>query len=118
MLTILYCFPLIPISNVVRITVEEPPSGPPPVASDDFVSTDQDEPVTIYVLSNDSDPSSHPLTVTGAINGKGPRNGVGTLNKEDGTFEYTPNPGFFGKDSFMYRISNGNRGKGKAKGMS
>ena len=39
----------------------------------------------------------------------GPGNGVLTLNA-DGSFTYTPNPGYNGIDSFIYEVSDGNGG--------
>ena len=55
------------------------------------------------VLANDSDPDGNPLT---AILVSGPSNGSLTLNA-DGTFNYTPNSGFTGTDSFTYKANDG-----------
>ncbi len=55
------------------------------------------------VLANDSDPQSFPLTAT-LVSGAG--HGVVTLNP-NGSFVYTPNPGFFGTDTFSYQDSDG-----------
>ena len=56
------------------------------------------------VLAND-DTNSGSLT---AEVDSSPSNGSLTLNA-NGAFEYTPNPGFFGSDSFTYRASNGSQ---------
>jgi hypothetical protein len=53
------------------------------------------------VLGNDSDIDGDPLQ---AILVNGPSNGSLTLNP-DGSFVYTPNTGFFGGDSFAYKVS-------------
>lgn len=60
------------------------------------------------VLANDSDPNITPLPLS-ALRISGPRNGTLALNATDGSFTYTPNPSFFGSDSFTYQASNGNR---------
>jgi len=78
----------------------------PPLAVKDSVSTNEDTSVKIHVLPNDSDPNGDPLTT---VFGTQPYNGVTSLNA-DGTFDYTPNPDFAGKDSFVYTISDGNGG--------
>ena len=55
------------------------------------------------VLGNDSDPNGDPMT---AILAEDVTSGVLDLHT-DGTFDYTPNPGFVGKDLFKYRASDG-----------
>ena len=57
------------------------------------------------MLSNDADlDAGDVLTVTeGAVK---PKNGTLVLN-DNGTFTYTPNKGFLGKDSFTYSASDG-----------
>ncbi|MDP6403001.1 MAG: Ig-like domain-containing protein, partial [SAR202 cluster bacterium] len=73
----------------------------PPVAVDDFAETGEDTPVTIEVLSNDSDLDGDPLSV----NIFGPAaHGAVTVN-EDNTVTYEPEPGFSGMDSFTYTVS-------------
>ena len=55
------------------------------------------------LLANDRDPEYSSLA---AVLESGPEHG--TLNlAADGTFTYTPNPGFFGTDSFSYRATDG-----------
>jgi len=78
----------------------------PPVAVDDSATTPQDTPVTISVLSNDSDPDAgDTLTVASVTQGA---HGLVTNNGDDVT--YTPNPGFSGTDSFTYTINDGHGG--------
>ena len=55
------------------------------------------------VLANDTDPSGLPLTAKLVSN---VQHGSLTLNS-DGTFSYTPAPGFYGTDSFTYEANNG-----------
>jgi len=80
-------------------------SNPGPTAVDDSASTDEDVPVTISPLANDSDPDGDDLTITAAD----AVNGSVTVNP-DGTVTYTPNPGFNGTDTITYEISDGEGG--------
>src|SRR5690606_22799016 len=71
-------------------------------ANTDEYTTVQDTTLTGNVLDNDVIPDGSTITVTGP--GAGPWNGDLTLN-EDGTFTYTPAPGYVGTDSFSYTIT-------------
>src|SRR5262249_22215934 len=55
------------------------------------------------LLANDTDPDGDRLTAALAA---GPSHGTLTLNA-NGTFLYTPAPGFVGDDAFSYRASDG-----------
>ena len=77
----------------------------PPVASDDAYAS---EPAGVSVpapgvLANDSDPEGATLSAALA---SPPSHGSAVLNG-DGSFVYTPNPGFAGLDSLTYRASDG-----------
>ncbi len=77
-----------------------------PVADDDSATTDEDNAVLISVLSNDSDVEADTLTITGTTSSSN-----GTVNINGGTtITYTPNADFFGNDSFVYTIEDGNGG--------
>ncbi|MCI0743825.1 MAG: Ig-like domain-containing protein [Verrucomicrobia subdivision 3 bacterium] len=72
-----------------------------PMANNDAYNAFQGQTLSISspgVLLNDSDQEGDPLTVTLKT---APTNGTVTLNS-NGSFEYTPNAGFVGTDSFMY----------------
>ncbi|MFZ4706643.1 MAG: gliding motility-associated C-terminal domain-containing protein, partial [Bacteroidales bacterium] len=72
----------------------------PPVAVDDYDTTNFQAPVTINVLYNDFDPENSLLTVSicdSALNGKISVN-------DDGSILYTPDSGFSGDDQFCYVI--------------
>ena len=73
----------------------------PPVALDDFATTEIDTPVTIDVLANDTDCDSN-IDPTTLINITDPANG--SVMVVDGDFLYTPNSGYTGTDTFNYRI--------------
>jgi large repetitive protein len=83
--------------------------NPPPVATNDTATTNEDTPVTIPVLANDTDPDGDPLTVTIAS----APNGTVVINA-NGTVTYTPNPNFNGTDTITYTISDGNGGTSTA----
>ncbi len=63
----------------------------------DTAYTSIDVPVDIDVLTNDTGVNISVLTFTP------PSNGTAVLNA-DGSFTYTPNPGFAGQDAFIYDI--------------
>ncbi|MEM7058900.1 MAG: Ig-like domain-containing protein [Pseudomonadota bacterium] len=73
------------------------------VAEDDAPETDEDTAVIVDVLANDVDVDGDPITVTSATNGA---NGTTVVNS-DGTITYTPDPNFFGSDTFSYQITDG-----------
>lgn len=75
-----------------------------PVANNDSGSTDEDVPVIVDLVGNDTDIDGDSLTVDSFTQ---PTNGVVT-NNGDGTVTYTPEAGFFGSDSFTYTVTDGN----------
>ncbi|MHC4119672.1 MAG: Ig-like domain-containing protein [Planctomycetota bacterium] len=79
---------------VVTITV----TNTLPVINNDVATTYENTRVTGNVLANDLDPDSDPLA---AALISGPGNGSLTLNP-DGSYSYTPAPGFIGEDTFTY----------------
>ncbi|PSL48796.1 putative repeat protein (TIGR01451 family)/gliding motility-associated-like protein [Chitinophaga niastensis] len=74
----------------------------PPVAVNDNFTTLRDVPVSGNVLTNDSDPENQPLTVT-TTPVTPPAFGT-VVQNADGTFTYTPSPGFIGGDSYVYQV--------------
>jgi uncharacterized repeat protein (TIGR01451 family) len=73
----------------------------PPVANDDNFTGPEGAPITGTVSTNDT-PGNGASTVT-LVPGSGPVNGTLILNP-DGSFVYTPNPGFVGTDTFVYQV--------------
>ena len=93
--------------------VESPPSSEisytttvnrAPVAIDDSVTIDEGSTATISVLSNDSDPDRGPLplSIQSAVSTSN-----GTTSIVGNNVIYTPDPGFYGADTFSYAITDG-----------
>jgi hypothetical protein len=87
---------------IVTVNVTQAPNNCP-TAGDDAATTEENEPVQISVLANDSDPDGDALTVTGTSD---PPNGNAVANP-DNTVTYTPDANFIGNDSFTYTITDG-----------
>ncbi|MDW8069689.1 MAG: Ig-like domain-containing protein [Anaerolineae bacterium] len=101
-----YVFDGTAASQWAYVTITVNPVNDPPVAVDDSYSMNEDSSLTIPgpgVLSNDTDPDGNPLTAELV---SGPAKGTVNLNP-NGSFTYTPNPNFFGTDSFTYRAYDG-----------
>lgn len=71
-------------------------------ANNDMATTDVDVSVCGSVLTNDNDPEGDEQTVN-TTPVTDPVNGTVVLS-EDGTYTYTPNPGFEGVDVFEYEV--------------
>lgn len=83
-------------------SVEPPPENEQPIAvNDDFGENYEGA----NVLANDIDPEGDPLTARLVEQAE---NGTVVLNS-DGTFTYTPDPGFTGPDQFLYTANDGFR---------
>ncbi|MCO6454117.1 MAG: tandem-95 repeat protein, partial [Pirellulaceae bacterium] len=82
----------------------------PPDAVDDTATTDEEVPVVIDVLANDTDVNNEPLRIiafTPASNGTVVLDTNGTpADPFDDQIRYTPNTNFSGSDTFTYEISN------------
>ena len=91
---------------LVTITIIPPVvagQNAPPVAQNDTKQTFVGAPVSGSVLSNDFDPNAgQTLTVT-TTPVSPPVNGTVVLNA-NGTYTYTPAPGFSGADYFTYKV--------------
>ncbi|MEG4225252.1 Ig-like domain-containing protein, partial [Microcoleus sp. N9_B1] len=94
------------IVNSTPATVTVNVSNNPPVAIPDNYTTSFNTPLNVAglgVLINDTDPENDPLS---AILVTGPTKGAIALNA-NGSFDYTPNTGFAGTDSFTYKANDG-----------
>ncbi|MBY8975352.1 tandem-95 repeat protein [Rhodobacteraceae bacterium NNCM2] len=82
------------------------PANVPPVVTNDQAQTDEDTPVVVDVLANDSDPDGT-IDPTSVVIASGPSNGTVDVDPVTGEITYTPNGGFTGTDSFTYTVSDG-----------
>ena len=90
-------------SDPATVTVTVTPVNDPPVASDVATSCAEDTSATVNVLDNDYDADGDSLTASLTVN---PSNGAVTLDTS-GTAIYTPNPNWFGIDTFNYMAYDG-----------
>jgi DNA/RNA endonuclease G (NUC1) len=87
-------------TSTVNVTVNSINDGP--TASNDSATTDEDTPVTIDVLANDTDADNDSLTITAVST---PSHGGAVIS--NGKLVYTPNANYNGGDSFTYTITDG-----------
>ncbi|MCB9012245.1 MAG: tandem-95 repeat protein, partial [Actinobacteria bacterium] len=86
------------------VSIQVTPANAAPVADDDSFTTAQGTPLVVDapgVLANDQDPDGDGLTAHVATDVS---HGALQLNP-DGSFAYTPDPGFAGNETFTYRAS-------------
>ncbi len=91
-------------SNTATVTLNITAVNDAPVAVADTFMETSGVPLTVPapgVLANDTDPDGDVRTASLVT---GPKGGMLALNT-DGSFTYTPNPGFTGTDTFTYRVS-------------
>jgi hypothetical protein len=90
------------VSQVISVAIGE---NTAPVSLADDTQTDQNTPVVIDVLANDSDDIQ--LLGSSLLIETDPINGSATVNKVSGTLSYTPKVGYSGIDSFTYSVEDG-----------
>jgi hypothetical protein len=91
-------------AGTVSLTVNS--SNHAPIAINDSYSTNENTALTISspgILANDTDADLDPLSVALYVP---PTNGSLAIFT-DGSFTYTPTPGYVGSDSFIYWVSDG-----------
>ncbi|MBI2215948.1 MAG: tandem-95 repeat protein, partial [Candidatus Rokubacteria bacterium] len=96
-------------SLVAAVSLSVTPVNDGPVAADDAYTAPGDGTLpaspTRNVLANDADVDGPALTAT-LVDGSGPQHGTLALNA-NGTFTFTPVPGYLGPDGFRYVVSDG-----------
>lgn len=85
-------------SNIATVTV----IVNQPTANDDFAVTNQGTTADIAILDNDTDPDGA-LDPASIVLAAGPQHG--TVSFDSGIANYTPTTGFFGTDTFFYKVS-------------
>lgn len=96
--------PALCATAVVTVTIlPAPPPGQllPPVVVDDALLVTTGTPTTGTVAGNDSDPQSLPLSFSSGQPGQG-----SVVMNPNGTYTYSPAPGYTGPDSFTYLACN------------
>ena len=96
-------------SDVATVSITVTPVNDAPEAKDDPVTTAEDTPTNIAVLSNDSDVDGDTLSITGVTN---PAHGTAVV--DNGKINYTPAQDYNGPDSLTYKASDGNGGEDTA----
>ena len=94
-------------TNTDQATVTIEVTNSPPVAEDDYFAPPPNQAFSDNVMSNDSDPDYYDQTrlVTTVVD---PPDNAAEFNlNPDGGFDYTPEFGFVGVDTFVYRLSDG-----------
>ncbi len=79
-----------------------------PFAMEDTSEVDEDNELQIRVLENDADPDSDELAIHSVLAENA--SGSITIDEDETTLFYQPEPDFFGDDEFAYIISDGNNG--------
>jgi len=92
-------------TDTATVTVTVTAVNDAPVANPDATTIDEDTPVTIDVLANDTDVDGDTLSV---VAGRAD-NGSVTINS-DGSITYLPNANFNGSDTITYAVSDNSGG--------
>ncbi len=86
-------------------TVTVTPVNDPPAAADDHATTDEDAPVAIPILTNDTDPDgSGDLDRTSVAVTSGATSGSVAIDPATGVATYTPDQDWNGDDTFTYQV--------------
>ncbi|MBR9920154.1 MAG: tandem-95 repeat protein [Bacteroidetes bacterium] len=98
--------PLPELCDIATVTITVNPINDAPVAMDDTDSVDENTPVTTDVVANDDDPNDplgnvDPTSVTIV---DPPANGMVSVDPVTGEITYTPDPYFYGTDTYTYAI--------------
>ncbi|NNC91356.1 MAG: cadherin-like domain-containing protein, partial [Acidimicrobiia bacterium] len=84
------------------VTLSGAPAGSPPAAGGDAATVDEDGSVLIDVAANDVDVDGDLDPTTAVVDA--PTASGSLVNNANGTFTYTPDPGYSGPDAFTYTI--------------
>ncbi|MFH4466871.1 tandem-95 repeat protein, partial [Vibrio diabolicus] len=91
------------VSESTTVSVDVTPVNDAPVAKDDTAITDEDTPVTIHVLPNDTDVDDDKLSIESASVPKE----QGTVEVVDGKLVFTPAENFNGDAEITYTVTDG-----------
>ncbi len=96
--------PLPPLVSFASVNLTVNAINDPPATMDDAAVTNEDEPVVISVLANDTDVDGNLLPGTVVIV-QAPANGAANVDPVTGAITYTPNLNYNGPDSFTYSVT-------------
>ncbi|HHJ3167761.1 TPA: tandem-95 repeat protein, partial [Vibrio parahaemolyticus] len=91
------------VSESTTVNVDVTPENDAPVAKDDTTITDEDTPVTIDVLPNDTDADGDKLSIESASVPKE----QGTVEVVNGKLVFTPTENFNGDAEIIYTVTDG-----------
>ncbi len=97
------------LTDTAQVTITVTPVNDDPVAQDDTAATDEDTPIAIDVLANDTDVDGDPLHIASVIQ---PAHGAVIHNRD--LLTYTPHANFYGQDTFIYTVEDGHGGSDMA----
>lgn len=101
------------VKDLTKFPIGSPQANTPPIANADAYVLQKGQPLHVAaaggVLANDTDAQQNPLKATLDT---GPQHGSLTLH-DDGSFDYTPDAGYAGGDSFIYLANDGKADSGK-----
>ncbi len=86
-------------------TIGSPSCSPPVVNNDSYTTAYNTEIVNGSVATNDSDPEGGLLTFTAVSNPTAEQGTIDWDGSKNGTFTYTPTPGYIGTFSVIYRAT-------------
>jgi len=92
--------------NIATVAITISSENDAPVTQDDQAETQQNVPIRIDVLENDSDAEDDSLNILLTID---PSQTKGTVELEDSKVLFTPNLDFVGETSFSYVVSDGDK---------
>ena len=95
------------------VTISVTQTNEKPVAVADAAATHMNQPVTIDVTANDSDPDGDPVSLIPNPIRTQPQHGT-AVRVSASRIAYSPEQGFAGTDSFEYEIGDGNGGRSRA----
>ena len=94
-------------TDSITVTINVTDVNESPTATDDTVTTEEDQPVDINVVANDTDPDTG-TTLAVTVVSTAPTSGTAVIQSGSATtVTYTPNADFNGTDTFEYILSDG-----------
>jgi hypothetical protein len=97
------------LRKILDFLLEKSPTPPnsPPAAETDFAEVLEDSSTIIFPLVNDADADGHVLRLFSLVDSY---HGLTTILGDDTTIKYVPEAHYFGPDSFLYIVSDGQGG--------